>query len=422
MKAINKFIIVLFTATLFTDTKAQEVLPGQQCQDIVFSFLHEPVTKKLSDYKGRFILVDFWSTNCAACIKSFPKMEALQKQFNEKMQMFFVNNQSADSTARFFAKRKKIIKPAGIPFIAGDSAFHSFFPHTGVPYIIWMDTTGKVLAATGPDEVHALNIRKLLSGEEVDWVQKREIKDWNPQLPLLANADSSIMRKQLFGSYLMRSVDGANMLLLSRMNGSRQSNRLFINPAGIIKLLQTAFSEKDKYNFRPLNTVILEVKDSSRFIPPPQKELKAQWLKDNTYAYEVWVPAAEVQRLYQFMQEDLLRYFHLRVCIERREIKCWVLQPDKGFNNSKTQVAGKQYVFTDKPFASLFRLLKNSFNAEFISSPLIDATGYKGNITAGISKEALTDIRLLQKELKSCGINLEEKLWLTDVLVVKDQM
>lgn len=48
-------------------------------------------TAKVSDYKGKLILLDFWSTWCSACIDGFSELDSLQRQYPDKIQVLLVN-------------------------------------------------------------------------------------------------------------------------------------------------------------------------------------------------------------------------------------------------------------------------------------------------------------------------------------------
>lgn len=40
---------------------------------------------RLSDYKGKYLLLDFWSRSCGHCIESLPEMEILSDMWKEKV-------------------------------------------------------------------------------------------------------------------------------------------------------------------------------------------------------------------------------------------------------------------------------------------------------------------------------------------------
>jgi len=35
---------------------------------------------KLSDYRGKYVLLDFWSTSCGPCLKDLPEMRRLYNE------------------------------------------------------------------------------------------------------------------------------------------------------------------------------------------------------------------------------------------------------------------------------------------------------------------------------------------------------
>jgi cytochrome oxidase Cu insertion factor (SCO1/SenC/PrrC family) len=53
---------------------------GDKVPDIQFENILNYKSKKakLSDFKGKLVILDMWSTSCTFCIAAFPKMEELQ--------------------------------------------------------------------------------------------------------------------------------------------------------------------------------------------------------------------------------------------------------------------------------------------------------------------------------------------------------
>ena len=43
------------------------------------------VAKSLSNYQGKYVLLDFWGHWCSPCLKSFPKLKQLQQNFHDRL-------------------------------------------------------------------------------------------------------------------------------------------------------------------------------------------------------------------------------------------------------------------------------------------------------------------------------------------------
>jgi len=60
---------------------------------LITNIINSPYkSAKLSDYKGKLVLIDFWAVWCQMCIASFPEMDSLQRVFHGKLQVFLVNS------------------------------------------------------------------------------------------------------------------------------------------------------------------------------------------------------------------------------------------------------------------------------------------------------------------------------------------
>ncbi|OQP47492.1 hypothetical protein A4H97_08355 [Niastella yeongjuensis] len=57
-------------------------------------------TIKPENYKGRYVVLDFWFTGCPPCLKGFPKMKAYADKYKDKMELISVSCKDEDSVWR----------------------------------------------------------------------------------------------------------------------------------------------------------------------------------------------------------------------------------------------------------------------------------------------------------------------------------
>src|SRR5215510_11038341 len=89
---------MLASVILTLQARCQEIKIGEHIPDIELRKLinYKSDKAKLSDFKGKSIILDFWTTYCSNCIFSFPKMDSLQNRFKNDLQIILITPQ--DST------------------------------------------------------------------------------------------------------------------------------------------------------------------------------------------------------------------------------------------------------------------------------------------------------------------------------------
>jgi thiol-disulfide isomerase/thioredoxin len=58
-------------------------LLNNKAPEIEFLWCSNPEIKKLSDTKGKVVIIDFWATWCSPCVGSFPNVRMLQERYKE---------------------------------------------------------------------------------------------------------------------------------------------------------------------------------------------------------------------------------------------------------------------------------------------------------------------------------------------------
>src|ERR1043165_5719108 len=53
---------------------------------------------KVSDFKGKWLVLDFWSIGCTGCLNSFPHVSAIQQELQDKLQIMLVGAYFSENT------------------------------------------------------------------------------------------------------------------------------------------------------------------------------------------------------------------------------------------------------------------------------------------------------------------------------------
>lgn len=97
----------------------------------------------LSDFKGKLVLIDFWETWCAPCLKSFKDMQKVKDEYPDRFTVLAVNPNFAD-------------EPEDVQQFVEDNDYDFIFVHDtdelhktlgvrSLPYKVFMDADGNYI-------------------------------------------------------------------------------------------------------------------------------------------------------------------------------------------------------------------------------------------------------------------------------------
>jgi thiol-disulfide isomerase/thioredoxin len=83
-----------FTGALSLDSLGLKYMNGKPC--------------KISDFRGKHILVDIWGQGCKPCVEAIPKLNELQKKYKRKLVILAINDLIFLEKLPAFIKKRKI--------------------------------------------------------------------------------------------------------------------------------------------------------------------------------------------------------------------------------------------------------------------------------------------------------------------------
>ena len=119
---------------------------------------------KLSDLRGKIVLLDFWATWCGPCIQEMPHVRRAYEKYAKKGD-FVVIGISLDEDAgkvRGFVKQRKIGWPQIVGGPAKENAIAKAYFVEGIPASFLIDRDGKVVAKDVRGKDVLRKVRKVL--------------------------------------------------------------------------------------------------------------------------------------------------------------------------------------------------------------------------------------------------------------------
>jgi thiol-disulfide isomerase/thioredoxin len=142
--------------------KANSLKPGMPVPVISYPDKNG-VPQGLDQYKGKYVLIDFWASWCGPCRQAIPKVKALYEKYKDKD--FDVVSISIDDNKKAWAKAMEEEGMQWRQLLSPDkNATMKNFLFSGVPTIYLIDKQGKIVCKyTGYSKEAETEIEKVLS-------------------------------------------------------------------------------------------------------------------------------------------------------------------------------------------------------------------------------------------------------------------
>jgi peroxiredoxin len=155
--------LTLFCTASLADTSAPEMTPMDGAQTAAdFTLPSTDGTPfSLSDYKGKYVLVNFWAHWCGPCVKEFPAMQSLYDNLkDDNFEIVAIHAGPAQGRVMPFIEKHKITFKVVID--PAMSAHGWDVPVLPVSYLV--SPEGKLIyKALGPREWHVEAMRALIT-------------------------------------------------------------------------------------------------------------------------------------------------------------------------------------------------------------------------------------------------------------------
>jgi thiol-disulfide isomerase/thioredoxin len=139
---VTVFLSFVFAILIFTGcARKTEPIVGQPAPDFAFQ-LSNGTQKHLIDFRGKKILLVFWSTWCEVCKSELPSLSMLNSVLNEKVTILGVIVRDQKKKAVEFLATEK---PSFLNGIADTKPIADKYKVLGVPEIFFIDENGLFL-------------------------------------------------------------------------------------------------------------------------------------------------------------------------------------------------------------------------------------------------------------------------------------
>ncbi len=393
-------------------------VPGHLTLEMV-NYPH--ATARLSDFRGKLLILDFYATWCSTSRAPMPRLDSLQQTFGDQLQLLLVSYPAArDNQASVNAFFEKWRTPAGtryrLPSVVNDTTLVKLFPHRLIPHFAWIKPDGTVGAITGADKVTAAHIRRALA----EGIMPPTKKNIDLNVPLFSSNELPAGNMLHYSILLRGAIDGAPSAMRQRQHGDQVTGAVYINQP-LLSLYKAV--KQNLYPELGNKGLLVEGADSASLFPERSPLPAEEWKARHTYSYDLVLPEGSTANPYQLMLQDLNRYSGYEAMLEPRATDCLLLVR-KGRRDKLRSKGGEpanrlfhpgKPSLQNMPLAALVSRLNSNNSLPLL---VVNKTNYTNPVDLQFST-GFNDLPALRRELQRYGLDLVPARRKVPVLVLR---
>lgn len=394
----------------------------------------------ISEFRGKWLILDVWGYSCTGCILSFPRMDTLASRFKESVQVIMVGaTKSAFGQGKKIEQRTKDIyrhleKAYDLKVtVAFDSIFYPKFNVAALPQIYLIDPDGVIRAKT--THIDSAQLSAILKGHVVSFERsfskgETVLDDYDPNLPVLTTgkmANGGSDTSFAFRSMLKVWNESLPRFMIANVNqdGFLSHGRIELFEYDITNLYRFAcFGVNDweiwdtTYSNHKYPTLINELKDSSTFNSHNNEKF--------VYSLSFSKKLGSKKKVLNLIKTELDNYFDFQSSVERRAVPVYyfsVVDAERVEKlKSKTTNFKSSSSYDGKSFrhVSIDQFSKHLAGWLHLKIPVICRTNNDDIIDIDF-KANMLDPDEIVKNLAKYGFKLEKGLKEMDVIVIKNR-
>lgn len=275
------------------------------------------------DYRGKWLVLDFWSKTCVACIAAFPKMDSLRQQYQGRINFLLIGLNDRRYNQGIEAIYHKTAKALGLQLDhAFDSTLVASYQIRSFPNVVLVDPKGMVRAVTLTSELNPANLDQLLAFDQVaQFALHPSASATKPENRSNLVAEGPLAHHSSLAHWQARDyvMNETNLEKFRKGSFSTRSNSLE-------SLFQLAYlgiskwSPKDSISRTHSPQPLIEVADKTPFITHFEREI-------GFYNYRIQMDSlAGREQLMMALQQDLKAWFGMRAYFRERETAVYLLR------------------------------------------------------------------------------------------------
>ncbi|WBL43558.1 DUF3738 domain-containing protein [Algoriphagus halophytocola] len=376
---------------------------------------------RLDDYRGKYVILEFWAPTCTASIASLPQLDAIQKKYGDRIAILPITVFAEDQITQTISGNKRL-EAVALPLVVDARKMRSYFPHSVIPHVVVLDPEGKVVGITGIEDITTANLDELLSTGESSFRTKEDMRVRLPKGERLVSGSPEVGNKNIWFQSAMTGyipeIRGGLYQNFEEMSHIRITNRPLYDHYSL------AYSGKSMEDYFGRNRFETEGFGEEELTTSKSGNDYREWMAqgNHVFGYELIAPAHTDP--YELMREDLRRFFpHIEAKVEKKKKTVYALIQQEGSVYPASTTEKSSYAMdAGLQMRNLsIQGLVHHLNVVFLRNspyPVINKTGLDYPIDLDLQAN-FSDVESLGQALREKGLDLVKREEEINVLVIR---